>query len=141
MLQCFVCSPIPKVSEKRGNQSEFHSKRYYHLQNRYFSTFFFLLRFSQTVHQSDKKLVWRKLLCQISLCRSLLISPLFNFSGNVDLTTRFGGASPSSGNNLLTTAVIGLFGLSLVYPVATIVIPWFNRQKSIGTYKIFILYS
>ena len=36
MLQCFVCSPIPKVSEKKGNRSEFHSKRNYYLQNWYF---------------------------------------------------------------------------------------------------------
>ena len=36
MLQCFVCSPIPKVSEKRGNRSEFHSERNYYLKNWYF---------------------------------------------------------------------------------------------------------
>ena len=37
MLQCFVCSPIPKVSDKRGNRSEFHSEINYYLQNWYFS--------------------------------------------------------------------------------------------------------
>ena len=37
MLQCFVCSPIPKVSEKRGNWSEFHSERNYYIQNWYFN--------------------------------------------------------------------------------------------------------
>ena len=39
MLQCFVCSPIPKVSEIRGNRSEFHSERNYYLQNWYFRQF------------------------------------------------------------------------------------------------------
>merc|ERR1711956_64016 len=58
------------------------------------------------------------------------------FGGNVDLTTPFGGAGinanvglPSSGNNLLTTAVIGLGVLSLVNTVATIVIPFFKGDK------------
>ena len=38
MLQCFVCSSIPKVSEKKmGNRSEFHSERNYLLQNWYFN--------------------------------------------------------------------------------------------------------
>ena len=37
MLQCYVCSPNPKVSELRGNRSEFHSERNYYLQNWYFS--------------------------------------------------------------------------------------------------------
>merc|ERR1712008_98975 len=36
---------------------------------------------------------------------------------------------PSSGNNLLTTAVIGLGVLSLVNTVATIVIPFFKGDK------------
>ena len=36
MLQYFVCSSIPKVSEKRGNRSEFHSERNYYLKNWYF---------------------------------------------------------------------------------------------------------
>ena len=68
-------------------------------------------------------------------CRSLLIFPLFTFSGNVDLSTPFGGAGinanvglPESGNNLLTTAVIGLGVLSLVNTVATVVIPMFNGK-------------
>ena len=43
MLQCFVCSPIPNVSEKRGNQSEFHSEINYYLQNWYFRGHFFAL--------------------------------------------------------------------------------------------------
>merc|ERR1712008_215592 len=58
------------------------------------------------------------------------------FGGNVDLTTPFGGAGinanvglPSSGNNLLTTAVIGLGVLSLVNTVATVVIPFFKGDK------------
>ena len=69
-------------------------------------------------------------------CRSLLIFPLFTFSGNVDLTTPFGGAGinanvgvPESGNNLLTTAVIGLGVLSLVNTVATVVIPMFKKEE------------
>ena len=37
MLQCFVCFPIPKVSEKRGNRSKFHSERNYYSQNWYFN--------------------------------------------------------------------------------------------------------
>merc|ERR1712203_1303977 len=57
------------------------------------------------------------------------------FGGNVDLTTPFGGAGinanvglPDSGNNLLTTAVIGLGVLSLVNTVATVVIPMFKKE-------------
>ena len=49
----------------------------------------------------------------------------------MDLNTPFGGAGinanvglPESGNNLLTTAVIGLGVLSLVNTVATVVVPW-----------------
>ena len=71
-------------------------------------------------------------------CRSLLIFPLFTFSGNVDLTTPFGGAGinanvgvPESGNNLLTTAVIGLGVLSLVNTVATVVIPYFSPDTDV----------
>ena len=70
-------------------------------------------------------------------CRSLLIFPLFIFSGNVDLKTPFGGAGinanigvPESGNNLLTTAVIGLGVLSLVNTVATVVIPLFKKDDT-----------
>ena len=70
-------------------------------------------------------------------CRSLLIFPLFTFSGNVDLTTPFGSAGinanvgvPESGNNLLTTAVIGLGVLSLVNTVATVVIPFFKTDEA-----------
>merc|ERR1711956_175718 len=62
------------------------------------------------------------------------------FGGNVDLTTPFGGAGinanvglPSSGNNLLTTAVIGLGVLSLVNTVATVVIPFFKTDKETET--------
>ena len=71
-------------------------------------------------------------------CRSLLIFPLFTFSGNVDLNTPFGGAGinanigvPESGNNLLTTAVIGLGVLSLVNTVATVVIPLFKKEDTV----------
>ena len=68
-------------------------------------------------------------------CRSLLIFPLFTFSGNVDLTTPFGGAGvnanvglPAPANNLLTTAVIGLGVLSLINTVATVVTPYFSKN-------------
>lgn len=68
-------------------------------------------------------------------CRSLLIFPLFTFSGNVDLTTPFGGAGvnanvglPAPANNLLTTAVIGLGVLSLINTVATVVTPYFSKK-------------
>jgi len=54
----------------------------------------------------------------------------------VDLSTPFGGAGinanigvPESGNNLLTTAVIGLGVLSLVNTVATVVIPFLGGKK------------
>merc|ERR1711971_98310 len=60
------------------------------------------------------------------------------FGGNVDLTTPFGGAGinanvgvPESGNNLLTTAVIGLGVLSLVNTVATVVIPYFSPDTDV----------
>jgi hypothetical protein len=75
-------------------------------------------------------------LCEIILCRSLLISPLFTFSGNVDLTTPFGGAGinanvglPAPGNNLLTTAVFGLGALSLLNTVATVVLPFLIKDE------------
>jgi hypothetical protein len=57
----------------------------------------------------------------------------------VDLTTPFGGAGinanvglPASGNNILTTAVIGLGISSLVITVAAIVIPFFNTAEKKG---------
>merc|ERR1712172_378995 len=66
------------------------------------------------------------------------------FGGNVDLSTPFGGAGinanvglPESGNNLLTTAVIGLGVLSLVNTVATVVIPYFKGDDS--TQQVLIL--
>ena len=57
----------------------------------------------------------------------------------MDLTTPFGGAGinanvgvPESGNNLLTTAVIGLGVSSLVNIAATIVIPFLTGNKTIA---------
>ena len=101
------------------------------------ATTFYLFRCSQTMIQSDKNSVHRKLLCQIIFYRSLLLSPLFTFSANVDLTTPLGGAGinanvglPAPANNLLTTAVIGLGISSLVNTVATVVIPYFNGDDA-----------
>ena len=75
-------------------------------------------------------------MCQ-KLVDPYLYSPLFTFSGNVDLTTPFGGAGinanvglPASGNNLLNTAVIGLGVSSLVNAVATVVIPYLTGNKT-----------
>ena len=92
----------------------------------------FLLLFFLDLAKPWSSLVLRKLLCQ-KLVDPYLYSPFFTFSGNVDLTTPFGGAGinanvglPASGNNLLTTAVIGLGVSSLVNTVATVVIPFFN---------------
>merc|ERR1719278_2540340 len=55
---------------------------------------------------------------------------------NVDLTTPFGGAGinanvglPESGNNLLTTAVIGLGVLTLVNTIASVAIPFFTNKE------------
>ena len=55
----------------------------------------------------------------------------------MDLTTPFGGAGinanvgpPASGNNLLTTAVIGLGITSLANTVATVVIPFLTGNKT-----------
>ena len=94
------------------------------------TTTFFFLDLAKLWSSLIKKSVHRKLLCQIIFYRCLLISPLFTSSGIVDLTTPFGGAGiktnvgpPASGNNLLTTAVIGLGASSLV---ATIGIAFFN---------------
>ena len=57
----------------------------------------------------------------------------------MDLTTPFGGAGiktnvgpPASGNNLLTTAGIGLAISSLVITVAAIAIPFFNTGEKKG---------
>ena len=66
----------------------------------------------------------------------VLIFPLFTFSGNVDLSTPFGGAGiktnvgpPASGNNLLTTAGIGLGISSLIITIAAFAIPFFNKGE------------
>ena len=55
----------------------------------------------------------------------------------MDLTTPFGGAGinanvglPASGNNLLTTAFIGLGVSSLVITAATVVIPFLTGNKT-----------
>lgn len=76
-------------------------------------------------------------MCQIILCRSLLIlSTLFTCSGNVDLNTPFGGAGinanvglPESGSSLLTTAVIGLGVLSLINTITQVAIPWITGKE------------
>ena len=69
-------------------------------------------------------------------CRSLLIFPLFTFSGNVDLTTPFGGVgikanlggTDAAQTNILTTAVIGLGVLILIDTLATVVTPYFSKK-------------
>ena len=67
--------------------------------------------------------------------------PIFHSGSlcNVDLTTPFGGAGinanvgpPASGNNLLTTAGIGLGISSLVITLAAIAIPFFNTGEKKG---------
>ena len=97
---------------------------------------FFFLDLAKPGSSLIKKSVHRKLLCQIIFYRCLLISPLFTSSGNVDSTTPFGGAGiktnvgpPASGNNLLTTAGIGLGISSLIITIAAFAIPFFNKGE------------